>query len=280
MELLLLLAALVGIWFLSRRLPVSKREVAKPTRKSAFKTQYGLSERQPISQFEKRMIDGISQERNEVWVTAFCKGSEVLVATANVGSRFKCGPSDDVAKWPERAYHRGATQIRQYHSHPFALGCSIFSSEDRKTHRELHDFLERHELQFDSYLIYPGILGSYRIKHLIDGSAQRRAVRTQSSIQTRKLEKRGVAYAYWSCLFDFDSCPVCKSRDGLHWIPGIVNVGNPPLHSCRSCKGCRCIIVYVMKNENGTTATAELLRELGGRASKEELNQLRRRRGL
>lgn len=79
-------------------------------------------------------------------------------------------------------------------------------------------------------------------------------------------DKLPVAYAEWSCLSDEESCDACKRLDGLVWVPSLVSVAGPPCHGCSSREGCRCEIVYVMKDSAGAPETAEFIRQLGGRA--------------
>ncbi|NIA10129.1 MAG: hypothetical protein GWP10_10505 [Nitrospiraceae bacterium] len=129
----------------------------------AFKTRYGLNVKQSISEFEEKMLVGMSRERNEVFVTAFCNESEVLKVTANVGSRYKSHATDNVNNWPAVARRIGAFQIRQYHSHPPVLFSSLFSPQDRETNAVLKSFLERRRLQYHAYLVYRSLFG-LRIK--------------------------------------------------------------------------------------------------------------------
>lgn len=134
-------------------------------RRAAFKVRYELNMRQPISQFEEKLLVGMSRENNEVWAAAFCNDREVLKVTANVGSRYKSRPTDKVNDWPRVARQIGATQIRVYHSHPPGIFCSAFSALDRETYGNLKLFLGQNRIQFQGYLVYAAFLGSgYRIK--------------------------------------------------------------------------------------------------------------------
>ncbi len=155
------------VFYLSRRLPgsVKTAPLTNVKKRVAFKVRYELNVRQPISEFEEKMRVGMSRERNEVWVTAFCSESEVLRVTANVGSRYKCHATDNVSNWPAVACQVGASQIRQYHSHPPDLFCSALSPQDRETDTRLKSFLKQNGLQYRSYLVYPNLFGfDYRIK--------------------------------------------------------------------------------------------------------------------
>ncbi len=74
-----------------------------------------------------------------------------------------------------------------------------------------------------------------------------------------------VAYIEWSCLNDERSCPGCKAKDGMKYLPSkIKEVGLPPLQACCCEGGCRCIGVYVNKSEMGAKETVKLIRKKGG----------------
>ncbi len=161
----LVLVGALALLYLFREASDSGRSLPATKRQAAFKVRYGLNVRQPIAEFEAKMLDGMRRERNEVWVAAFCNESEVLRVTANVGSRRKSHATDNLANWPTVAQQVGASRIRHYHSHPPALGCSLFSPMDEEMYSNLRSFLERHGLQFNAFLVYPGFLGlDYRIK--------------------------------------------------------------------------------------------------------------------
>ncbi|PIP12743.1 MAG: hypothetical protein COT45_02940 [bacterium (Candidatus Stahlbacteria) CG08_land_8_20_14_0_20_40_26] len=83
----------------------------------------------------------------------------------------------------------------------------------------------------------------------------------------------GIAYAYWSCLCDDESCEECKSLEGTAWIPYLVSVTEPPLSSCKSLEGCRCIVVYIGKEERGANDISEFIRKSGGKVTSEQLEQ-------
>lgn len=82
-----------------------------------------------------------------------------------------------------------------------------------------------------------------------------------------------VAYKYWSCLCDKDSCDRCKLLDGTAWIPGMVERASPPLPSCQSPKGgCRCIVVETGRREEGATEIEHFIRAAGGEVTGEQLD--------
>ena len=82
---------------------------------------------------------------------------------------------------------------------------------------------------------------------------------------------KGVAYEIWSCLSD-DSCDLCKSLDGISWIPGMADIREPPLDSCECVDGRRCVGIYVMNDELGAKETMTFIRELGGKATSTQIN--------
>ena len=135
-------------------------KTAQPVkRRAAFKARYRLNVKQPIAEFEEKMLVGMSREHNEVWVAAFCNDREVLRVTANVGSRYKSRATDNVNNWPTVARQVGASQIRQYHSHPPGFGASWFSPQDKEMYSSYKLFLAQHGIQFRAYLVYPRFFG-------------------------------------------------------------------------------------------------------------------------
>lgn len=82
-----------------------------------------------------------------------------------------------------------------------------------------------------------------------------------------------VAYQLWSCLDDSDSCEWCRSLEGYAWLPGVPGPDEMPSRRCTSRSGCRCIIVYVLRDELGAEETAALIRANGGTASAEDLSK-------
>mgnify|MGYP000250476932 CR=1 FL=1 len=83
------------------------------------------------------------------------------------------------------------------------------------------------------------------------------------------------AYAIWSCLCDSDSCDECRALDGIYFLPRLANMPQPPLPSCKSSKGCRCILIYIPKESPGAVDTAEFIRKQGGKATSEQVAEYR-----
>jgi hypothetical protein len=81
------------------------------------------------------------------------------------------------------------------------------------------------------------------------------------------------AYAYWSCLGDGLTCTACRATGEMVWIPGMINLPEPPLRSCKSASGCRCVVVFVGADESGAAEAARFIRERGGRTTRDELDE-------
>ena len=133
-------------------------------RRPPFKKMYELDQIQTIREFERKLTKGMFQVRKEVFVTAFVNDTHVLNVTATIGSKNKCGASDNVNLWARKAKMLGATRIRQYHNHPDVFGRSFPSSSDKKGHRELRAYVKQWGVEYQSLLVYKSWLGFAKIK--------------------------------------------------------------------------------------------------------------------
>lgn len=93
----------------------------------------------------------------------------------------------------------------------------------------------------------------------------------QATIRSEELDVRNVAYATWSCLGDTRSCEACRTLEGACWIPGMAAIPEPPLPSCESPEGCRCMAVYVDKRESGATEIADFIRQSGDHVTRKQM---------
>ena len=84
---------------------------------------------------------------------------------------------------------------------------------------------------------------------------------------------RGTAYVMWSCLDDDDSCDDCRALDGTCWIPGLADISEPPLPSCQSHEGCRCVSIYVASTESEASDIVAFIRASGGKVTNEQMNK-------
>ncbi len=158
--LILALGAAVLAWVLLR----ARTRGRKKTRRAPFKSRHGLTQRQPLEEFEARMAAGMFQEGREVYVTAWCTDTEVVRCTASVGNLTSCRPADDVRRWAHHARRVGADRIRQYHNHPDVLLRSFPSRQDRRSHAHLTELLEGTGVALESWLVWRSWLGHARFK--------------------------------------------------------------------------------------------------------------------
>ena len=152
---------LVIFYYLSKLFtPVKMKK--KPRR--PFKTRYDLDRKQLITDFEQKMVQGMSSEGREVFITAFCRGRHVLTITATIGSKNQCKPSDNIYNWGEKSKKIGANEIRQYHNHPPVFGRSFLSNTDKNSNQNFKKILKPYDVNFRSFLVYPGRLGGHSIR--------------------------------------------------------------------------------------------------------------------
>jgi len=151
---LILLSLFFLVWlFSSDSRPSAPRD--RGNRKGQpFKKYFDLDRKQPISEFEEKMIRGMFVEGREVFVTAFADDKDVLRATAKIGNLYSCSAGDNIDMWEWHAKRIGATQIRQYHNHPDVRGRSRPSSMDIRSHNQLKSLLNGSDITFHSYLVY------------------------------------------------------------------------------------------------------------------------------
>ena len=142
--------------------PVVKSE--KKPRRRPFKNRYDLDRKQLITEFEQKMVQGMFSEGKEVFVTAFCKDMHVLSVTATIGSKNQCRPSDNFFNWGEKSKKIGANEIRQYHNHPPVFRRSFLSRADKESNRNFNNILKPYNVNFRSFLVYPGRLGGHSIR--------------------------------------------------------------------------------------------------------------------
>jgi hypothetical protein len=146
--------------FISRLLQSKQKKKRRPP----FKDLYDLNRRQPVNVFEQKMIKGMFSEGKEVFVTAFCRGDEVLRVTANIGSKYRCRPADDYTNWGWKAQEMGGTEIRQYHNH-LGKGEAKFSKTDKRNYPIFREHVEPFGIKIRFFLVYPRrLIGGYTIR--------------------------------------------------------------------------------------------------------------------
>lgn len=98
----------------------------------------------------------------------------------------------------------------------------------------------------------------------------------------RKIKKRPrpqeIAYMYYSVLDD--ACDVCKEIDGLTFLPlaHFIKKYRVPNPRCRNPRGCACIIVTVLKEEQGSEEIVHLLQEHQGVISRVQFEDYERKK--
>ena len=84
-----------------------------------------------------------------------------------------------------------------------------------------------------------------------------------------------IAYVFYSATKDGNTCSACMELDGRHLLPNqkILQTTKPPHAGCRSPKGCRCTLVYVTRDEEGSREIESLLKRRGGMCDKQTIDQ-------
>jgi hypothetical protein len=126
-----------------------------------------------------------------------------------------------------------------------------------------------------AYLIY------YLIKNSINkGGTTRNTYKTHQSSKEKKADVvnthlKEIAYVYYSAAKDGDTCDVCKALDGSHLLPNhkMLHDIKPPHTGCKSPEGCRCTLVYVTRDEEGSGEVESLLKRFGGMCDKQTIER-------
>lgn len=124
------------------------------------------------------------------------------------------------------------------------------------------------------YLIY------YLIKNSITKGKTTTAYKTPQDSKEKKADVfnthlKEIAYIYYSATKDSDNCDVCKALDGSHLLPNhkMLREIKPPHTNCKNPKGCRCTLVYVTRDEEGSREIESLLKRSGGMCNKQTIER-------
>lgn len=124
------------------------------------------------------------------------------------------------------------------------------------------------------YLIY------YLIKNSITKGRTTTACKTPQGNKEKKADVfnthlKEIAYIYYSATKDSDTCDKCKALDGSHLLPNhkMLHHIKPPHTNCKSPKGCRCTLVYVTRDEEGSREIESLLKRSGGMCNKQTIER-------
>ncbi|MBD3337900.1 MAG: hypothetical protein GF353_02250 [Candidatus Lokiarchaeota archaeon] len=97
---------------------------------------------------------------------------------------------------------------------------------------------------------------------------------------TQPLEKsenttfpQDVVYATWICLGDSLSCELCKSLEGMRWIPSLVDIPSPPHPGCKNSDGCRCMITYISSDGEGIDDIYDFIKNNGGKVTGQQFDK-------
>lgn len=119
------------------------------------------------------------------------------------------------------------------------------------------------------YLVY------YFMRYSLRKEAKKNTSQDQKKHEKKKKEDKSdipvahvkeIAYVYYSATKDGDSCDICRAIDGRHLLPyhKMLSELRPPHKHCKSKKGCRCSLVYVTRDEEGSRNIERILQKHGG----------------
>ncbi len=86
-----------------------------------------------------------------------------------------------------------------------------------------------------------------------------------------------ISYVFYTAAKDGDTCDICMALDGKHLLPDhkmLLDI-KPPHAECKSSKGCRCRLVYVTQDEEGSREIESLLKRFGGMCDRQTIERAR-----
>ncbi|MDN3512767.1 MAG: hypothetical protein NG747_00020 [Candidatus Brocadia sp.] len=122
-----------------------------------------------------------------------------------------------------------------------------------------------------AYIIYYLLRNSLKSK--TPENTTRRQKGNKTDVVTTHLKE--IAYVFYSAAKDDDTCDVCMALDGRHMLPNhkMLHSIKPPHSDCKSPKGCRCTLVYVTRDEEGSKEIESLLKKRGGICDKQTIEK-------
>ncbi|NUO07822.1 MAG: hypothetical protein HUU08_03935 [Candidatus Brocadia sp.] len=122
-----------------------------------------------------------------------------------------------------------------------------------------------------AYIIYYLLRNSLKSK--TPENTPRRQKGNKTDVVTTHLKE--IAYVFYSAAKDDDTCDVCMALDGRHMLPNhkMLHSIKPPHSDCKSPKGCRCTLVYVTRDEEGSKEIESLLKKRGGMCDKQTIEK-------
>lgn len=113
-----------------------------------------------------------------------------------------------------------------------------------------------------AYIVY------YVIKNKLKHGATRTKRQPARAKKTEPVDTRlkEIAYVVYSAHRDGNTCELCAALDGRHFLPNhpLLNSIRPPHPACNSHKGCRCTLIYVTRDEEGSKEIVAFLGKRGG----------------
>lgn len=117
----------------------------------------------------------------------------------------------------------------------------------------------------------------YYMKNSLKSNAARDGVQKYKNkkADVANTQIKEIAYIYYSAAKDHNTCNVCMELDGKHLLPShkILQSIKPPHINCKSHKGCRCTLVYVTQDEEGSRKMESLLKRHGGICDKQTIER-------
>lgn len=127
------------------------------------------------------------------------------------------------------------------------------------------------------------LIAAYVIYYLLKNSLKSKAPRNttqhppdkKTDVVTTRLKE--IAYVFYSATKDGNTCDVCMSLDGRHMLPNhkMLRTIKPPHEGCKSPRGCRCSLVYVTRDEEGSREIESLLKRYGGTCDRKTIDKER-----
>lgn len=113
-----------------------------------------------------------------------------------------------------------------------------------------------------AYVVYSLVRNSLKGKPPENNVQHQKAKKTDTVVAHVK----EIAYVFYTATKDGNTCDICMELDGKHMLPHhkILQQIKPPHAGCKSHKGCRCTLVYVTRDEDGSREIESLLKKHGG----------------
>lgn len=124
-----------------------------------------------------------------------------------------------------------------------------------------------------AYVIY--YLFKNSLKSKAPGNTTQHPPDKKTDVAATRLKE--IAYVFYSATKDGNTCDVCMSLDGMHILPDhkMLHRIKPPHSDCKSTQGCRCTLVYVTRDEEGSREIESLLKRCGGMCDRNTLDKER-----